>query len=256
MPDENLGVTEETQQEVATPSTEPAEAGETGVDAGSPPETSEGVSQEPNEEVTGLREATKAERERRQAAETRNQILEQELSGYRQQRQQQQPKSSDPFEGMDEEELVDVKSVRRYIDGINENFNNQMTATKVNVSTMMARQKYSDFDEVIPLLPKIANQDQLKYIAASDNPADIAYNFVKASPQYIETLTKQTVQKTAKDTVDTINRHTQSVKTLSNSGAGAAKVKTDFDNMSDEEFNKVFNANVYGDETVLKNYGL
>lgn len=245
-------------QGVAAPITDDIQpdAVDTGVQTDVADQPSEGGSQEkPDKDpVEGLKEGIKAERDKRQAAETRSAILEQELNSYKQRTVQPQSKPPDPFEGLEDVDLVNVKAVKDFYGERERQLNSKIDAMRVSVSTQFARQKYSDFDQVIPMLGKVANQTQMGYILSSDNPADVAYNFIKASPQYQESLTKQTVDKTVKETVDIINQHSNRVKTLSNSGAGSSKSKPVFESMPDKDFNKVVDAVLQGQTDVLKQY--
>jgi hypothetical protein len=114
--------------------------------------------------------------------------------------------------------------------------------------------RYEDFDSVIQMLPKVANQAQIKYILASDSPAETGYMFIKASPEYIKTLTQDTVKKTAEETIEKINRNSSSVKTLSKSGAGNSKPESVFRNMSDEELDRLTSAIKLGGKDTVKKY--
>lgn len=227
------------------------------VDSVTPAETSEGVSQEDQVKEPENRVPVSkivAEREKKRAAEERAKILEQENVALRQQTVQPQPKPQDPMEGLTEEELVNVGQVKSYYEGREKALNQRIDQMRVSVSTQFARQNHKDFDEVIPMLNKVANPTQIGYIVNSDNPAETAYNFIKASPQYIDSLTKKTVDKTVQETVDTINQHSNRVKTLSNSGAGTAKNKPTFDNMSQEEFDKVVGGVLYNQKDIKNKY--
>lgn len=228
----------------------------TEVNSVSPAEASESVTQEQKQENRVPVSEIIAERDRRRAAEERAKIMEQEVNQLRQQVVPQQPKPKDPLEGLEEEDLVNVRSVREYIKNVESSTNQKINALRINQSVVAARMKYPDYDEIIQHGRNVISPSQLPLIEAADSPAETAYLFIKASPQYVQSLTQDTVKKTAKETVDTINRHTNKVKTLSNSGGTATKGANQFDNMSDEEFNKVQSAIKFRDKEVLKQYGL
>jgi hypothetical protein len=241
-------------EEVAAPVTdENLETGDTGVEPEvAAQETSEGVTQEADNAEAGRIAAIQAERERRQAVEARNKILEQELAQVKTRIPQNQPE--DPFKGLKEEDLVDVQSVKGYVNRIKEDFTQRFDTFRINQSVKAARQSHKDYDEVVKILPQVANQTQLGYISASDDPAEMAYMFVKASPQYIQSLTQDTVTRTAQQTIDKINQHSKQVKTLSNSGGGQQKAESVIKNLSDSEMDKLEMAVRMGDENVIKKY--
>jgi hypothetical protein len=207
-----------------------------------------------SKEETGQIAAIKAEREKRQAYEKRAEILEQENAQLKRQSAQQQPRQTDPFEGLTDEDIVNVKSVKDYVKTVRDEVKSTIDTFRINQSTRVAKQNHSDFEAVIQELPKVANQAQIGFILSSDDPAETAYMFIKGSPQYVDSLTKDTVTKTAQKTIDTINRHSTKVKTLSNSGAGTTKASSRFTSMSDEEFRKVEAAVLGGNERVIKEY--
>jgi predicted SnoaL-like aldol condensation-catalyzing enzyme len=207
-----------------------------------------------SKEETGQIAAIKAEREKRQAMEKRAEILEQEVTQLRQQSAQQHPRQTDPFEGLTDEDIVNVKSVKDYVKSVKDEVKSSIDTFRINQSTRIAKQNHSDFEDVIKELPKVANQTQIGFILSSDDPAETAYMFIKGSPQYVDALTKDTVTKTAQQTIDTINQHSKKVKTLSNSGAGTAKPAKRI--YTSEEINQIDAAISMGNTEVLKKFGL
>ncbi len=245
---EAVAPTQEVQSDVITaPSAEVDESTIT-------PEVPE-LTQETSKVEIGQLAAIKAEREAKKAAEVRAQVLERELEQVRRQTYNQPQTPPDPFNGLDEEDLVNVKSVKNYLKTVEERSSNDYNVLKGNISAMIARQSHPDFDDVVKMLPNVATPMQMGIIFARDNPnpAETAYNFVKASPQYLQNLTKETVQKTAQQTIDTINQHTKKVKTLSNSGSGTSKIEKKF---SQAEINEIDAAVSMGNTSVLKRFGL
>jgi hypothetical protein len=255
--DNETGVVPEQEQEVAAPVIEePEGSGETGVttgqvDSASPAEGSEEPIQE-TEEVAGLRSGIQAERSKRQQMEAQNQILNQELQQLRNQIPQQQ--KSDPFEDLADDDIVQVGSVKQYMKALRDEFSGEFQRQRIETSTRIAKSKYEDYEATVNKLTQVANEKQIKIILASDDPAELAYNFVKGSPEYINTVTSQAKQKAGQQVIDSVNQHLKSPKTLSKVGGGKRDPNTMFQGMSDEEFNKVQSAVMMNNTKEVEKY--
>lgn len=251
------GVAEETQQEVAAPVIEETEeetkevSQETGVEQSvSPADGSEEPIQESADDA-GKLAAIKAERDRRQQAETRNQILEQENQQLRQQTPQQQ---KDPFAGLEDDDVVYVGTVKEYTQGVESRLNATMQQQKIAFSTMMAKQRYEDYDEIIKKLPQMANETQLGIIFASADPAEVAYNFVKGSPDNVNMLTQKAKQEATQQTIDSVNQHLKKPKTLSKVGGGKHDPASKMKNLTDTEINELESAVLMGNQKIIDKY--
>jgi hypothetical protein len=195
-----------------------------------------------------------AERQKKRAAEERTKVLEQELEQLRQRTAPQQPQQKNPFEGLEDEDLVNVRSAKEYVDTNLAKIKQDVEMMRVANNAAVARMKYPDYDDVIKNMQNVVNVDQFNILMKGATPAESTYLFIKASPQYVNTLAKDTVKKTAQETIDKIKSHTNQVKTLSKSGSSTSKNESVFKSMSEDELSKVEAAVMMGNQKLVDQY--
>ena len=138
----------------------------------------------------------------------------------------------------------DLPTNRQVEDMVNQRFQSvqeQQKQQTTNFQVQMARQNYSDYDEVIRLADQVVgNNEGLKNaILASQNPAETAYNLGKSHPDYL----KMSQQKARADVAGKVKNNFNRPNTLSQAGGGKPSTQKDFNSMSrteiEEEIHRV-----------------
>lgn len=221
---EESGVVEQESPSSAEETTQELEV--TGESELSSPEGGEQeLSKSPEEyerEVEGLRAAVKAERDRRQYAES---IARQQVP------QQQKAPLIDP------EQYVQGADVERYVQSVVAQKDREAEAARIRTSVDIARAKYKDeFDKAVELANELSVQKPwLTEIAMrSDNTGEAIMDIAQMHPSWSKLKQAKEAQKVAKK----IARNTQQPKTLSDAGGAASPAMSadKIKNMSDEEF--------------------
>jgi hypothetical protein len=156
--------------------------------------------------------------------------------------QGQQQRPVDRFEGRDPDEVVTIAELKQI-----ENENKQRIETaqfktkeeqrqnNLTESLDRAREKHSNFDEVLAKAQKIFNQQELGAIGMMKDPGERLYKMVIAENPEMKAQEKADI---VKETIDTVNANLNTPGTLS--GAGGSDTVLDqakkFGQMSNEDF--------------------
>lgn len=180
------------------------------------------------EELKNLKTVTAADKEERQR-------LMDELNMYKAQmaantRQAPPPKAADPFDGLDDDDVLTVAELKKIAPRLVPQQDPQEIEDRV-------RSKHADYDEVITnYLPKLIQKKPhlAAEIRRSNNPYQIAYDLATGTPEYI--LAQQKAENTAK--ADKAEANAKKPGSLSSVG-GANRRNTEFyDSLSDDELEK------------------
>lgn len=156
--------------------------------------------------------ALEDERRKRQSLEReaenlrrRTELLEQAAA------QQQQPK-------YDPEDIPSFKDVDALLSAKIDQVRQETRQEKISRQVEVAKQKYSDWDEVYQLALQMAegNPGMADVIMNSTNPAMTAYDYGRLHPSYSEKIKTKVTQELA----DKINGNLNSQKTLTDAGGG------------------------------------
>ena len=156
-----------------------------------------------------------------------------ELMQYSQGREEQQQSNVPEY---DPDDLPTNRQVDEIVQQRMQALQQQQRQQTTNFQVQMARQKYSDYDQVIKYADEIvgSNAGLREAIFAADNPAEVAYNLGKSHPDYLKVSQKKARSDIAGKVKNNFNRP----NTLSQAGGGKPSTQKDFGSMSQEEFEK------------------
>lgn len=185
------------------------------------------TSSEQNTEVEGLRQALEAERTKRQAAEQRALLVEQFS-----QQNQKEVQSDDDYEYYPDD-YVDVKTVKKIVQEAVQTTNTSEDIFKMQVE--LAKNKYSDYQEVVKNWESKVDDKTYQAVMASGNPAELAYRLGRADDAY----QKKLIDKATEEYAEKMRANSEKPSTIGGvSGKSPDLEVKDYENMSDEEFEK------------------
>ena len=187
------------------------------------------VQPEESDEVSGLKSAFEAEREKRQRLEAENEILRQYTQAGETQQEGQQYDPDDYPTNRTVQEMVQAELAKQ---------RSVQDQASVPMQESVMRLQYPDYDEVINTeLPKLLakNPGLASALKAANNKAELAYDLGRTSPDYLNKLREEATKKAA----ETIDQNTNKPSTLTDStGADVEAVIKKWENASDEELEK------------------
>jgi len=181
----------------------------------------------------GLIQGFQAEREKRQLAEQRAQLLEQMM--YNQQNQQHQQPTQLPDYAPDD--LVTVRTAEQILEQRLGKIEQQNRERLLNTQVEMMRNKVGkqEYDEVIDLFKRTASPSMINVVMSSDNPAELAFQLGSSQPEY----QRKVNDKATKAITSKVSANLDKPQTLNNmSGSSPQFVTKDYSNMSDAEIDR------------------
>lgn len=174
--------------------------------------------------------ALESERAHRQQKEEEARILKEHLALLQSNRNNPEPRVRDEFEGLQEDDLLTVKEVRKFAERVNSKVLSEINEIKV-------AQKYPDYSEVVTkYLPELLkSKPELIEPLKSTQNYELAYHLAKNSDNYRKDNQKVQISADA----ERIIKNSQQAGTLSSVGAstpvsGARRYR----DMSDDDFKK------------------
>ncbi len=157
--------------------------------------------------------------------------------------QAQQPQQSDPFDGIDDDDVLDGKAVKSMF----KNFSSQIQSqVQQAINPLLVQSQYPDFrQKVNTVLPRIMQEDP-SFAQALRGPNALAATLYKlaamesnaGNQQKADELNRQAAQEAQRE-IDAANRPVSA----GTSGQAANAAAVDYASMSEEEFAKILNQN-------------
>jgi hypothetical protein len=191
----------------------------------------EDVDEDEEEEQTVPLAALKAERDKRKNYEQQLDLYRTQLQMF--QNQQTQKKEPDPFDELDDGELL---TKEHYLKGVSK-FKNEV---QEQIGQLIMNQKYPDFENVMReyLDPMIAADPDLLEIIKNAPPSkryDIAYKLAKTNPNFKNKDNKKVDTKSKSKKIIKNSKKVKSPSTVSDSSAGGGNRYSD---MSEDDILK------------------
>ncbi len=169
----------------------------------------------------------------------KRQDLESQITLYKNQLNlatQNQTKEKDPFDELDDEEIITKRDHVRTINKIKEEFGEQ-------VGQLMMEQKYPGFEEVIKtyLKPMIDNEPELYNMIMAvpkSQQTALAYRLAKSNPDFQEPGAGKSKAELIKEKSDKLIKNSKKVKSPSTGVGGAGGVGNKYEEMSEEDIIK------------------
>ncbi len=136
-------------------------------------------------------EALQAVREELQEEKARAKVMQQMLATYAANQTggtQSRKEEDDPLSGMEEDDVLTVKDVRKIVSGLTETIKAQLRPVLQEVGEAKTASMYKDYSEVLEkYLPEVLkdNPALVQAIRASENPYATAYALAKLNPKYV-----------------------------------------------------------------------
>lgn len=157
--------------------------------------------------------------------------------------QQEPPKEPEP----EEEELVDWRTVKNMMEKQKQEFALERQKEKIVASEEALRKEVPEWPEIYESVVKQkyeSDPEFRNYIISRPDPARAAFKWAQEQEAYVRLFGKRQAKKTSGEDIEKAERNAKKPKTLSELGSGSEK-KTDWANMSREEFLKIANQNSY-----------
>ena len=191
------------------------------------------------------RDALVTEKEAKEQAERKADLLEQMLSN------QNRPVPEKPPDPTESDEFLDDwatnRSVKQMLDTERAKDSQDRKQRDGIAQEMRARETHPDWDTVVmkyakELFNKPENAGLYESVMNSPNPAELAYSLGKTHPDYLQVITEET----SKQVAGKINENLQKPPTLASMGGGNVNISSDDDEikaigkMSNEDFKKTY----------------